>query len=71
MATITRMGRKPLSDEERRDKPLRIRLTDAEREKIDAAAEKAGYGGSSGWARDLLIEAAEKVNAAKRRRKTQ
>ena len=71
MATITRMGRKPLSDEDRRDKPLRIRLTDVEREKIDAAAEKAGYGGSSGWARDLLIEEAEKLAASKRRRKSQ
>lgn len=71
MATLTRMGRKPLPDEERRDKPLRIRLTDAEREKIDAAAEQAGYSGSSGWARDLLVEAAEKQAARNRRKRSQ
>jgi len=63
------MGRKPLPDEERRDKPLRIRLADAERAQIDLAAELDGYGGSSGWARDVLFEAAEKKIAASKRRK--
>ena len=54
------MGRKRLEDKERRDKPLRIRLTDAERELFDEAAAKAGYNGSSGWARDVLLKAAER-----------
>lgn len=66
-----RMGRKPLPDENRRDKPLRIRLTDAEREQIDKAAEQAGYSGSSGWARDLLTEAAERLLASKRKKRSQ
>ena len=42
VATLTRMGRKPLSDEDRRDKPFRIRMTDEERSQVDAAAEAAG-----------------------------
>lgn len=60
MATITKMGRKRLPDEERRDKPLRIRLTDAEREVIDNAAESAGENSTSRWARDTLLRAAKR-----------
>ena len=67
MATVTRMGRKPLPESERRAKPLRIRLTDSEREQIDKAAEQAGHSGSSGWARSLLLEAAQKQLAIRRR----
>ena len=66
---LTRMGRKPLPEEDRRDKPLRIRMTDAEREQIDLAAELAGYGGSSGWAREVLLKAAKKQIAPSKRRK--
>jgi hypothetical protein len=65
------MGRKPLPEADRRAKPLRIRLTDAEREQIDKAAEQAGYSGSSGWARSLLLDAAQKQLASKRRRSGQ
>lgn len=71
MATLTRMGRKPLSDEDRRDKPLRIRLTDDEREQIDSAAESAGYVGSSGWARDILMREAEAQLASRQKRRKQ
>jgi hypothetical protein len=35
------MGRKPLPLEDRRAKPLRIRLTGAERDEIDKAANRA------------------------------
>lgn len=60
MATVTRMGRKPLPPEDRRAKPLRIRLTGAERAEIDKAAD----GQSSTWAREVLLRAARR--AAKR-----
>ena len=62
-----RMGRKPLSDDERRDKPLRIRLTDAEREVIDDAAESAGDNSTSRWARDALLKIAERELRRKKR----
>jgi hypothetical protein len=32
--------RKPLSDEDRRDKPFRIRMTDEERQRVWPAVEK-------------------------------
>jgi uncharacterized protein (DUF1778 family) len=51
------MGRPPLDPEDRRSKPLRIRLTDAEREEID----KAANGQSSTWARKVLLQAARKA----------
>ena len=64
------MGRKRLPDEDRRDKPLRIRLTDDERDAIDTAAELAGHKGSSGWARETLLKAAEdQIAASKRKRR--
>lgn len=69
MATLTRMGRKPLSDEDRRDKPFRIRMTDEERERVDSAAEAAGNSSSSRWAQQVLLEAAEQELARKKRRK--
>jgi uncharacterized protein (DUF1778 family) len=64
------MGRKPLSNEERRDKPFRIRMTDEERHQVDSAAESAGESNSSRWARKVLLEAAEQELARKKRRKT-
>jgi uncharacterized protein (DUF1778 family) len=51
------MGRKRLSDDERREKPLRIRLTPDERKAIDRASD----GNASAWARELLIKAATKA----------
>jgi hypothetical protein len=71
VATLTtRMGRKPLSDEDRRDKPFRIRMTDEERQQVDSAAESAGETNSSRWARRVLLEAAGQELARKRRKKS-
>jgi hypothetical protein len=70
VATLTRMGRKPLADDDRRDKPFRIRMTDEERERVDSAAESAGENNSSRWARRVLLEAAERELARKRRHKS-
>jgi DNA-binding transcriptional regulator PaaX len=69
VATLTRMGRKPLTDEDRRDKPFRIRMTDEERGRVDAAAEAVGDNSSSRWARRVLLEAAEQELSRKKRRK--
>lgn len=51
------MGRKPLAEEPKTDRPLRIRLTDAEREQLDAEAARRGKA-TSAWARELLLAAA-------------
>ncbi len=48
-------GRPPKLPEERRTSELRIRLTAAERLILDRAAN----GGTSTWARDLLLRAAK------------
>ncbi len=53
------MGRKPLSDKPKTDRPLRIRLTDAERKELDRAAKKAGLMTAT-WARGLLLASARK-----------
>lgn len=50
------MGRKPLSDI-RKFAVLTLRLTEDEREELDAAALAAGSPTST-WARDLLLAAA-------------
>jgi uncharacterized protein (DUF1778 family) len=50
------MGRKKLPDEERREKPLRIRLSVEERESLD----KAAKGKTSSWARGILLKAAKR-----------
>ncbi|MDZ4686479.1 MAG: hypothetical protein SH850_15530 [Planctomycetaceae bacterium] len=54
------MGRKRLSDDERRDKPLRIRLTPEERELVDEAAGTHDES-SAGWAREILLREAAKA----------
>ncbi len=59
VATLTRMGRPMLPDDERREKPLRIRMSDEERELVDRAAEATGQT-TSQWARDILERAAKK-----------
>lgn len=61
MATLTRMGRPQLPDEDRRDKPLRIRLTDEERQLLDDAAKAAGCSNTSCWARETLERAAKRL----------
>lgn len=50
-------GRPPKEQSDRRDKPLRIRLTPDERARIDRAAESIGLQ-TSGWARMVLLKAA-------------
>jgi hypothetical protein len=50
------MGRKKLPDKERREKPLRIRLSPEERKLVDGAA----GGNSSAWAREVLLKAAKR-----------
>jgi len=55
--TAAKMGRPRLPPEALRAKPLRIRLTKAEREEIDRAAN----GQSSTWAREILLQAARRV----------
>ena len=50
------MGRKRLSDAERREKPLRIRLTPEERQQIDRAAGD----NASALAREVLLKASKR-----------
>jgi hypothetical protein len=69
VATTTVMGRPPLSDEDRRDKPLRIRLTDDERQLLDEAAKAAGCANTSCWARETLEKAAKRLVEADKGRK--
>jgi uncharacterized protein (DUF1778 family) len=59
------MGRKRLPDDERRDKPLRIRLTPEERALVDQAAE-SHEASSAGWAREILIREATKATKKSR-----
>lgn len=47
-----------LPDDERREKPLRIRMSEEERELVDRAAEKADQA-TSQWAREVLTRAAK------------
>lgn len=54
------MGRNPLSNKPKTDKPLRIRLTDDERELLDNAANIGGLPTSS-WAREVLIKFANRL----------
>jgi uncharacterized protein (DUF1778 family) len=50
------MGRKRLPDDDRREKPLRIRLNAEERQLLD----KAAAGKTSSWAREVLLKAAKR-----------
>lgn len=56
MATLFDMGRKKLSDDLRREKPLRIRLSIDERAEVDKAAD----GKTSTWAREVILKAARR-----------
>lgn len=59
VATILGMGRKRLPDDERREKPLRVRLTAAERSEVDAAAQAQELT-TSEWARQTMLDSARK-----------
>ena len=63
------MGRKPLSDIAKSDRPLRIRLTDYEREQLDKAAGATDQNTST-WARDVLLKAAERQLAVRKRKRS-
>ena len=52
----TERGRPPKPPEERRTAELRIRMTEAEREAMDRAAD----GKTSTWAREVLLRAAKR-----------
>ena len=52
------MGRKRLSENERRDKPLRVRLRPGEREILDFAANEAEMK-TSEWVRTVSLKAAQ------------
>jgi len=54
------MGRNPISNTAKTDRPLRIRLTDEERNLLNDAAKKEKKPTSS-WARETLIEAANRL----------
>jgi hypothetical protein len=55
------MGRKKLPPESVRQKPLRIRLSQAERAQVDEVARRRGYKSTSRWAREQLLLLARQV----------
>lgn len=55
------MGRKKLPPGEAREKPLRIRLTVAERAAVDRAARQNGFRTTSAWARSELLRLARRA----------
>lgn len=56
------MGRPPKSPGHKRDKRMVIMLTENEQAAIDAAAKGADAESVSGWARDVLLDAAGNDN---------
>ena len=54
------MGRPPMPDDERKAHMFRIRMTQAERDEIDRAADAQGESASE-WARVLLLKSARRV----------
>jgi hypothetical protein len=55
-----KMGRPPLPDDQRKGHMFRIRMTQAERDEIDRAADAQGESASE-WARVLLLKTARKT----------
>jgi uncharacterized protein (DUF1778 family) len=60
MSKAPQMGRPPLPAKERKAHMFRIRMTQAERDEIDRAAEAQGETASE-WARVLLLKSARRV----------
>jgi hypothetical protein len=56
---MTKMGRPPLPEQERKAHMFRIRMTQAEREEINRAASADGEN-SSEWARKVLLKSAKR-----------
>ena len=63
-----RMGRPPLSEEEKRSDTIRFRATSEDREILEAAAEAKGLD-LSAWMRDVLLRSARKVLSSLKRKK--
>lgn len=58
------MGRKPLSGTAKnKSAPLRVLLTDEERERLNRAAALSGESATSTWARGLLFGVAEQIES--------
>lgn len=53
---MPRTGRPKKEPEDRRNKHIAVRVTQAELEQIEQAAQKDGKGATT-WARDVLLEA--------------
>ncbi|PYE40487.1 hypothetical protein DFI02_1152 [Rhizobium sp. PP-F2F-G20b] len=53
------MGRPPIPSHLKRDKRMVVMLTEAEADKLSAAAAHAGAASVSDWVRDILIGAAD------------
>lgn len=62
-----RMGRPPKDPADRRDETIRVPLTAAEKEWVDAAADADGKKPTT-WAHDVLVRAARKKSAASGKR---
>lgn len=60
MKAKPKMGRPHLPDDERKGHMFRIRMTQAERDEIDRAAESQGESASE-WARVLLLKSARRA----------
>ena len=60
MKAKPQMGRPPLPEDERKGHMFRIRMTQAERDEIDRAAEAQGESASE-WARVLLLKSARRA----------
>lgn len=58
MQTRNRAGRPALAPEQRKRSTFSIRLTEAERDQIEAAASAVGVRSASDWARRVLLDAA-------------
>ncbi len=53
------MGRPPIPSHLKRDKRMVVMLTEAEADKLSAAAANAGAASVSDWVRELLLSAAD------------
>ncbi len=62
---MPRTGRPVLPEGEKKEKTFRIRMTDTEREAIDAAAAESGKSASE-WSREVLAKAASRGKRAER-----
>ena len=62
LIAMNKRGRPPKAPEDRKETSMRIPMTDAEKEAIEAAA-KAGRDKPITWAREVLLRAAKRRQA--------